>query len=715
MKRLLTYGIALFCAALLIPGCSKDAAGEAESGSMGTLEMHLTGTRTEAGGYNPFDYLTLQVSNDKGVVRKYTSLGDENSLVLQLLKGDYRVTVEAGDRSAASFTHKTYKGAKEFTIVAGQPQNVEVACKTVNVISEVKFDASIAENFGSDFAVEVCASNAFDEAGITDGSVPALTFTADGTGYFLLPEGVENLSWQFKGTHTKKGEVKTGGVLENVTAGGKYILALRYSPDLPGYIDFTLTIDTNPDRHDDTIIFSPDPSIEGDGFDMKQVQRYTSGSKTFLISTIGIMKSATAEIGDQNYDLMNPAQTGITSVKSDDYTLSVTFGEEFLQTFTPGDTRMRFRISDAGGGQLTADAILRRQGVISAQYDPWACSFTAKVVTFDAANVKLVLNPTDGSWQKEVDGVSDENGLYILQVAPEWVPSTNEAGLTVYTRAADTGISKLGTYQYKVTVDGTELTSGDFTTPAGDTIENAGMDDWSTYTVTGSGITGGEVPYPNAAGNSFWVGGNNKQTNSLCTGNTEAEGHNGTACAQLKPAAVAGIFAAGNLFTGTFACGTGFLDMFGFAAFGQPYTFSVRPTGLKVRYKATITNVTNTGSGPLTTDDIDPGRIYVCITDWTARHSVKSGKSFDESTFWDPMKTTHLNEGPILGYGNRTLTESTPDWVEEIIPIVWYDTQAAPSAGSYSLSISCVTSTYGDYVAGSTNNLLYIEDFEWVY
>lgn len=714
MKRLLTYGIPLLCAALLLPGCSKDPVEGARNGNTGTLEMHLTGTRTETGGYDPFDYLTLQVSNDKGVVRRYTSLGDENSLVLQLLKGDYRVTVEAGDRTAASFTRKTYAGEKEFTIVAGEAQNVEVACKIVNVISEVKFDASVAENFGSDFAVEICAANAFDAAGIADGSVPVLTYTADGTGYFLLPEGVEHLSWQFRGTHATKGDVQTGGVLENVKAGGKYTLALRYSPDLPGYIDFTLTIDTNPDRHDDTIIFSPDPSIEGEGFDMQQVQRYTSGSRTFRIGTFGILKSATAEIADRNYDLMNPAQEGITSVKSDDYTLTVTFGEEFLQTFTPGDTRMRFRISDAGGGQLTADAILRKQGVISAQYDPWACSFTAKVVAFDAANVKLVLNPADGSWRKEVDGTSDENGLYVLQVAPQWAASTNEAGLTVYTPAAGTGIFTLGTYQYQVTADAAELTSGEFTTPAADTIENAGMDDWSTYTVTGSGITGGEVPYPNAAGGSFWVGGNNKQTNSLCTGVSDA-GQNGTACARLKPMAVAGIFAAGNLFTGTFACGTGFLDMFGFAAFGQPYTFSVRPTGLKVRYKATISTVTNPGSGPLTTDDIDPARIYVCITDWTARHSVKSGKSFDEATFWDPMKTTRLDEGPILGYGNRTLTESTPDWVEEVIPIVWYDTQAAPAAGSYSLSISCVTSTYGDYVAGSTNNELWIEDFEWVY
>lgn len=714
MKRFLTYGITLFCAALLLPACSKDAASESGGGDTGTLEMHLTGTRTETGGYDPFDYLTIRIFSEKGLVREYTSLGDGNSLAVQLLKGEYRVAVEAGDRSAASFTHRTYEGEKEFSVAAGQTQNVEVPCKTINVISEVKFDASIAENFGSDFDVEVRASNTFDAADTAGGSVPSLTFTADGTGYFLLPEGAENLSWRFKGTHREKGAVETTGILEKVKAGGKYTLALRYSPSLPGYVDFTLTIDTNPDKHDDTIIFSPDPTIEGNGFDMQQVQRYAAGEKTFTISSMGVLQHVTLDFGDKTCDLLALSEPGVTITRPDDFSLNVTFGEAFFAALPAGDTRMRFRIGDADGGNLTADAVIRKQGVISTEYDPWGCSFTAKVVLFDAAGVKLAVRRTGGNWQ-EIAGTTDENDLCALRIAPEWTPSTNEGDLTVYTPAPGKGIFTLGTYEYMVTAGETEIVAGKFDTPAADTIENAGMDDWSTYTVTGSVATGGEVPYPNAAGNSFWVGGNNKTTNTLCTGNTEVAGHNGTACAQLKPVTAAGIFAAGNLFTGTFACGTGLLDMFGFASFGQPYTFSVRPTGMKVRYKATVSNVTNTGSGPLTTDDIDPARIFVCITDWTARHAVKSGKSFDESTFWDPMKTSRLKEGPILGYGNRTLTESTPDWVEEVIPIVWYDTEAAPSDGSFSLSISCVTSSFGDYVAGSTGNLLYVEDFEWVY
>lgn len=713
MKRLLRYGIAFGCAALLLPACTTDDTRAAGSEGAGTLEMRITGTRAEAGGYDPFDYLTVRIYNDKGLVRKYTSretLPDE----LQLLAGEYRIAVEAGDRSTATFTNKTYTGEESFTVTAHQVQTVEVPCKTINVISEVAFDASIAENFGQDFAVDVCAGDAFDADAAADGSVPALTFTADGTGYFLLPDGVTNLSWRFRGTHCSRGEVETTGVFEDVKAGGKYTLTLRYSPDIPGYVDFTLTVDTDPDRHDDTIIFSPDPSIEGEGFDANQLQRYLSGTKTFLISSVGTLQSAVVVIGDRQYDLIAPAQAGIASSLTDPNNLTVTFEETFFAALPVGDNRMQFQISDDKGGALTRNITIRRQGIVGAQYDPWGCSFTVQGVIFDTELVKLACGTAEGEKQ-EVAVRPDGQDSYTLRLDPQWQARENENGLTVYAPTPGKGFYAGGiTYEYTITADEAEISSGTFVTAAGDPIENAGMDDWSNYTVVGSLATGGVVPYPNASGHSFWVGGNNKQTNALCTANTTDEGRNGAACAQLQPTVVAGIFAAGNLFTGTFACGTGLLDMFGYASFGQPYTFTARPAGLKLRYKATVTQVTNPG-GPLTKDDIDPGRIFVCITDWSSRHAVKSGKSYDENTFWDPVKKDRVNEGPILGYGNRMLTQSTDGWVEETLPIVWYDTQKAPSAGSYSLSISCVTSAYGDYVAGSTNNELLVEDFEWVY
>lgn len=44
----------------------------------------------------------------------------------------------------------------------------------------------------------------------------------------------------------------------------------------------------------------------------------------------------------------------------------------------------------------------------------------------------------------------------------------------------------------------------------------------------------------------------------------------------------------------------------------------------------------------------------------------------------------------------------------------YYDKETKPS-GSYTLVISCATSAYGDYMNGCTSNVMYVDDFQWVY
>lgn len=259
------------------------------------------------------------------------------------------------------------------------------------------------------------------------------------------------------------------------------------------------------------------------------------------------------------------------------------------------------------------------------------------------------------------------------------------------------------------------------------------MDTWTKATVTGGFFTSAEVAYPNTGSSDmFWANGNNKQAESLCSADNSVAGYNGTACAKLMGKAVIGnIFAPGNLFTGTMEFGTGFADMFGYASFGQKHTYAGRPSAMKVRVKATITPMTNIGSNDpdaashIKGETPDHARIFVCITDWSDRHRVKSGASMDVSTFWDPAKASTLAEGAIIGYGSEYITASTEagangadadGWVEMTIPIRYYDTQAAmPAADRYSIVVSVSASAYGDYLTGSTDNIVYIEDFSWVY
>lgn len=68
----------------------------------------------------------------------------------------------------------------------------------------------------------------------------------------------------------------------------------------------------------------------------------------------------------------------------------------------------------------------------------------------------------------------------------------------------------------------------------------------------------------------------------------------------------------------------------------------------------------------------------------------------------------------MIGYGVADITQSTDGWVDLVIPACWYDTVTKPS-GDYTLVISCAASKRGDYLTGSTNTVLLVENFEWVY
>lgn len=82
---------------------------------------------------------------------------------------------------------------------------------------------------------------------------------------------------------------------------------------------------------------------------------------------------------------------------------------------------------------------------------------------------------------------------------------------------------------------------------------------------------------------------------------------------------------------------------------------------------------------------------------------------------WDPASQTSTDEGKILGYASQMFEGEQNEFVEVIIPFCWYDTESMPSEGSISLGIACCTSTRGDYLTGSKDNKIWVDDFEWVY
>ena len=335
--------------------------------------------------------------------------------------------------------------------------------------------------------------------------------------------------------------------------------------------------------------------------------------------------------------------------------------------------------------------------------DLWAN--TAKVTVSDAsADVTYTVQYREKGTTDWYNAEGDATNGFTL--APEYDNKTNGAEITVYTVKDGSGIYAKNTYEVRLMNGETEVSTIEFTTEGGDVIPNGDMSAWSDNS---RGVTA-----PNAEGESFWDSGNNSMTDALCVEDNDV--------AKLKPYALTflSIFACGNLYTGEFD----FQMPSGTANFGAEYTWNARPKAFKFKYKSTVGNIDVVGSSdPLKELEGRPdrARVYAVVVDWSERHGVASGMGVDpSSTVWDPATQTSVEgSGNILGYADLYIDTSSDEaqaaWTEGVeIPFNWYDVTTKPS-GKYTLVISCTTSYRGDYLTGSSNSELYVDDFEWVY
>lgn len=290
-------------------------------------------------------------------------------------------------------------------------------------------------------------------------------------------------------------------------------------------------------------------------------------------------------------------------------------------------------------------------------------------------------------------------------MAPVWNTTQNDTGLDIYSIKEGTGVFAGKTYEIEFRTGSSEVTAAsEFTTAVGDTIPNGNMSGWSEKMVSTK-----NVPYPNAAGQSFWDSGNNSMISTLCQQDPDNPG-----VAMLSANFMFIAFTPGNMYTGDFAMAT----ITGTASFGKVYDWTARPKALKVDYKATVGTIDKTGSkdplGASYKDKPDTSRIYAVVIDWTKQHGVTSGVG-TPTGMWDPTTVTSLEEGAIIGYAVLDITASQTDFKTEEIPFVWYDTEAKPAEGNYSVVISCATSKRGDYLTGCSTNKLWVDNFSWVY
>lgn len=709
MKRYISY-FAVLLAVLLGAACSKDDSAAGSDNRTGVMAMTVSTRQTaDTGEYDPLQHQTVYIYNDEGgLLRKYTS---KEALPerLELLAGTYRVAVEAGEEAPADFTKRLYKGEETFTVKPGETTNVAVVCQIVNTVVEVKFDDSILQNLAPGYSVWIAGGEKVDEQAAEAGSVPALRFTAEGTGYYTLPAGMTSLAWLFRGTHVEGKNVEMEDYIPNVKAGGKYTLTFKYSPDLPGYIDCVLIqrrpryrrqgrrnhLQPRSGRHQRRVRHRRNPEIRFRGEEIPDPGLLG----TDPVHGFGRRQELRRA---QRHDRGHLPRTGRQIQRPADALRCVL-------RFVPGrrpesDAPHRGRQRRFLGGRYDlppGGAGSRNGGRLRpvGQYGHAARGF------FHARHtVQFGLRSSGGEWQP-MAGTSQGDDFITATYAPQWVPQTVKEQ-TVYTQAAGTGIIATHSYDFRAIINGTE-TTGTFTAGEVQPIPNGDMSGWS--------MTGG-FAFPNAAGESFWSSGNNTMTKTLCT-STDVKFGKSAPAAKLTSTNML-VLAAGNLFTGEFA----YKSFTGTVQFGQTYAFTARPSAMKVKYHAhvgTVDKVRTSGDicPYIKKGDPDMARIFVAIVDWNAPHEVVSGMTTTKGA-WDPEKgIDNVSEGKILGYGSLWITQSTDgeDMQDAELDIVWYDHETRPAEGKYSLVISCACNAYGDYFTGCSKNVMYVDDFEWVY
>lgn len=352
--------------------------------------------------------------------------------------------------------------------------------------------------------------------------------------------------------------------------------------------------------------------------------------------------------------------------------------------------------------------------------DLWAntASFTLNIPA-DATSVSVQYKKStasDTEWQTaEITGNNTK-----AEIKPDWGTQFTAADWTTpnsvqpFWRITEgTGVFANNTYDYKLTVDGTEY-KGQFTTKTDQIIPEGNMENTALpcFILQDASKT-----------SETWGSGNNKVL-SACWLCQQADGNSGK-CAYLTSGTqntfiYGKLLTAGNLFFGQFTQnGTG-----GDVRFGQIYPWKSRPSAMRVSYKAEVDNVdyvNTTTTVNIPKNSPDKARIFVAVVDWTGPHTVtstlevKSGLPATVIGSWDPETTTDPGEGKIIGYGSLWIEKGKTDWQTIDIPINYYDKTAKPTDGKYSLVISCACNAYGEFFNGCSTNKLWVDDFEWVY
>lgn len=591
------------------------------------------------------------------LVRRYNSLNDVPEY-LALLAGEYVAKVQVGEKHIVSFDEKYYLGEQSFSVSAGNVTPVTVDCKIQSTIVRIEYDATVAEKLNAGYFTNVSVAESYNPTAIASGDVHSLRYEETKEGYFVLPADQTTLFWHFEGEHPIEGAIMKEAKIENVKPAVRYTVKLKYSKDAPGGIIIEAEVDESIEEIDDTLIFSPDPTVLGDGFNEKD-QQLSIVTRTYNVASLANINKLAIEADGVEHNLLSGNVAGVTVVKVDDLNYKITVTPEFFVNVTGGENAISFIIEDTDGGKAKKDIQYNVQGIMpltSRDISLWSgkATFRANIVDSAATSVKVAYS-TNGTTWTEVEATANDG----------------------YYTATGAGFSADKNYSYKLVVDGVDSGKAlSVATAAGAQLPNGDFETWSNDTTPGG----------------LWSSGNN----SFVTLMKKASGRNGGSCAFLDSQAAVGKFAAGNLFTGSFEMNIS--TMSGKVTFGKDFAFNAKPESVSFWMKNSQgqINYGDKGSGT------DKYTAMVLITDGTT-YTVDTT---DESSFL--IFDTLGSKPGIIAYGYINSDDSNADWVEKTVQLTYvagYE-QMTPKK----ISVSFTPSGFGDYWCGSTDSEMYVDD-----
>ena len=747
MKKIFLYGTLLFAVWTMV-SCQKegepiDGDGDGDGYVNLSINLPIIETRSmSATSFDPFALRIYKTDGAKELIRHYHSY-ESVPEKLWLKNGHYLATVTLGDSTVQKPADRVktapnkccFSGEQAFEIQAGETTSVEIACDPKETIVEVNFDKSVDDAFDAGYRVCAMIRDSFEAQDTTTGASPFYTFVPNGTKriYLLVPDDADTLSYCFWGQRSHAEDIHIHEKLAfdpNKKAGYLYRLSFKYSDDAEGSLQFNVTVDKAREVINDYIGIIPNaaPTVTGSGIDGPaytykgggEVAEYTlsaSGSmeiKSVTISTAApVVTRAIRTVDAANsitVSVDNPTEheaDGITLDVQDKRAVKLKLAEAFFNKYVPGgESTMNITAHDNADQDGEVEVHLISSGTTSlasltSPQDKWDGKGEIKgvVYTVAASNVKVQYREKDSTEWKQSDASLTDGNTYTAQV---------------------TGITAGHTYEYQLLIDGT--TTGAIQSTAitgGWQIPNGNFETWAQ-------IGKPWCPYTNADVNQWWDTGNHGSTtlsssDNVTTRDTGKKGYG----AKLASRLVIVKFAAGNIFVGKYVA-TDNTD--GVIGFGKPFVPEYRPKKVTFWYKGTVGTIDRTDgkNAPVSKQDSDVAQFYVMLcSNMTGPHIVATA---DQSTFMKfdtplidyctdgSLSTNSRNDakdGHIVAKAEWENTTSQSDWTKIELPLE-YTEEYGNEMPTYIL-ITASASKYGDYFAGSTSSVMYIDEVTFEY